>query len=125
MTHTPLIVLAFSHERSETRPPSRNLLKEQLQVNSLLSPMVQQNMCEILAVVNVTVERLTEIVKKEHDRIIGIHYGSDISTLIRAREGKQKSMERAFKSKLGKRIGGLPELKWIFLNSQFRDYSHM
>jgi len=113
---TPLIILAFSHERNETKPPLRNLLKEQMQINSLLSPMVQQNLCETRAMVNVTVERLAELIEREKERIVGIHYGSDVATLIRVREGKRKSIERAIKGKLGRQIGALPRLKWVFLS---------
>jgi len=113
---TPLIIIAFSHERNETKPPIRNLLKEQMQINSLLSPMVQQNLCETRAMVNVTVERLSELIEREKDRIVGLHYGSDVATLIRVREGKRKSMERALKGKLGRQIGALPRLKWMFLS---------
>jgi len=116
MSNMPLIVLAFAHERSESNPPVRNLLKEQLQVSSLLSPMVQQNLCEVHIAVNCTVERLSELIEQEGYRIIGLHYASDVATLIRAREGKVKSMERALKGKLGRTIGGLPQLQWIFLN---------
>lgn len=113
---TPLIILAFSHERNETKPPLRNLLKEQMQINALLSPMVQQNLCETRAIVNVTVERLSELIEREKERIVGIHYGSDVATLIRVREGKRKSIERAIKGRLGRQIGALPRLKWLFLS---------
>ena len=116
MSTTPLVIFAFAHERNETKPSLRNLLKEQLQITSLISPMVQQNFCESVAVVNVSVERLSEVITKEGSRVVGLHYASDVATLIRAREGKTKSMERAFKGKLGRTIGALPHMKWVFLN---------
>ena len=53
---------------------------------------------------------------KERDRLIGLHYASDVATLLRAREGKEKSMERALKGKLGRKLGALPYLKWLFLS---------
>ena len=70
MSNMPLVILAFAHERNESKPPTRNLLKEQLQITSLLSPMVQQNICEQLALVNITVERMESLVQKEKHRIL-------------------------------------------------------
>ncbi len=116
MLHTPLIVFAFAHERSESKPPVRNLLKEQLQVTSLVSPLVQQKLCETQALVNVNVDRLNELISREGHRLIGLHYASDVATLLRAREGKEKSMERALKGKLGRKLGALPHLRWLFLS---------
>lgn len=116
MQQTPLIVFAFAHERSESNPPVRNLLKEQLQVTSLIAPLVQKKYCETQAVVNVSVDRLNQLIEREGDRLIGIHYASDVATLLRSREGKEKSMERALKGKLGRKLGALPHLKWIFLS---------
>ena len=94
MLDTPLIVFAFAHERSESKPPVRNLLKEQLQVTSLVAPLVQQKLCETQALVNVNVDRLNELIIREGHRLIGLHYASDVATLLRSREGKEKSMER-------------------------------
>jgi WD40 repeat protein len=116
MRQTPLIVFAFAHERSESNPPVRNLLKEQLQVTSLVAPLVQQKYCETQALVNVNVDRLNELVEREGDRLIGLHYASDVATLLRAREGKEKSMGRALRGKLGRKLGALPHLKWLFLS---------
>ena len=103
----PLIILAYAHERNESKPPLRNLLKEQLKVSSMLAPMVQQNLCETRAIVNASVERLSELIEREGERVVGLHYGSDVATLIRVREGKRKSMERALKGKLGRQLGAL------------------
>ncbi len=116
MIQTPLIVFAFAHERSETNPPVRNLLKEQLQVTSLVAPLVQQKYCETQAIVNVTVDKLNQLIEREGHRLIGLHYASDVATLLRSREGKDKSMERAFRGKAGRKLGALPHLKWIFLS---------
>lgn len=112
----PLIIFAFAHERSESNPPVRNLLKEQLQVTSLVAPLVQQKFCETQAFVNISVDRLNEIIDREGPRLIGLHYASDVATLLRVREGKDKSMDRALKGKLGRRLGALPHLKWVFLS---------
>ena len=46
MQHTPLIAFTFAHDRDETKPPVRNLLKEQLQVTSLVAPLEHQKRCE-------------------------------------------------------------------------------
>ena len=116
MLNTPLIAFTFAHERSETNPPVRNLLKEQLQVTSLVSPLVQQKYCETQALVNVGADRLNELIDREGDRLIGLHYASDVATLLRAREGKGKSVERALRGKLGRKLGALPHLKWVFLS---------
>ena len=116
MLYAPLIAFTFAHERNETNPPVRNLLKEQLQITSLVSPLVQQKYCETQALVNVGVERLNELIDREGQRLIGLHYASDVATLLRAREGKEKSVERAIKSKLGRKLGALPHLKWVFLS---------
>ena len=91
MLYAPLIAFTFAHERNETNPPVRNLLKEQLQITSLVSPLVQQKYCETQALVNVGVERLNELIDREGQRLIGLHYASDVATLLRAREGKEKS----------------------------------
>ena len=65
MLQTPLIVFAFAHERSESNPPVRNLLKEQLQVTSLVAPLVQQKYCETQALVNVNVDRLNDLIERD------------------------------------------------------------
>gem|GEM_PF-3066688 len=113
---TPLVILAFAHERSESKPPIRNLLKEQLQVSALLAPLAQQHLCEVRLVVNVTVERLAELIEREGRRVVGLHYASDVATLIRAREGKRRSVERALRGRLGRQLGALPALRWVFLS---------
>ena len=92
MQQPPLIVFAFAHERSESNPPVRNLLKEQLQVTSLVAPLVQKKYCETQAIVNVSVDRLNQLIEREGERLIGLHYASDVATLLRSREGKEKSM---------------------------------
>ena len=64
MLQTPLIVLPLPTSEA-SNPPVRNLLKEQLQVTSLVAPLVQQKYCETQALVNVNVDRLNDLVERE------------------------------------------------------------
>ena len=116
MSQRPLIILAFSHVNQTLSADARNLSKEQFQIQSLLSPLAQQELCEISVIAQCTVDLLFDAIKKDGHRLIGLHYSSDVETLIKIREGELKSMERAFRGKLGKYLGSLEKLKWVFLN---------
>ena len=88
-----LILLAFAHERDNPVDPYRNLLKEQIQIQTFLSSV--RNNVELRVVSKATVERLNELLLREGDRLVGFHLASDVGTLIEAREGRRRSFERA------------------------------
>ena len=115
MSEAPaLILLAFAHEQDNPSPPYRNLLKEQLQVQTLLTSALRE--VELRIISKATVERIHEQLRLDGDRLIGFHLASDVGTLIEAREGKRRSFERALRGRLGRFLGSRPQLRWIFLN---------
>ncbi|MCA9540671.1 MAG: CHAT domain-containing protein [Myxococcales bacterium] len=112
----PVILLAFANDREGSNPRYLSLPEERRELLDALEPAVRAGI-KVVDEPNATPERLFDLLGTYNDRIIGLHFGGHATGEALALEDRRGRTRLLLHQGLAKRIGGLPNLRWVCLNA--------
>lgn len=110
----PVVLLLFADDR--VGPGHlRNLVDERRRIVAALQAHDGVDL-RLVVEPNVTLDLLFDLVDTHHDHIVGLHYAGHADGDALHLEDRAGRPVEAYRDGLGDTLGGLPALRWIFLN---------
>lgn len=114
----PVILLAFANDRADSADRTARYLQlpqEKTRIREALAKAEWRGI-ELEVVTNATPSGLFDRLGEVNDRVIGVHFGghaTDEGLALEDADGRPRLLRHGG---LARRIGGLPQLRWVFLN---------